>query len=196
MGQVTDGLYQFLEPGKAHLVEEEGKKDGRRETEKELETADNNGVSEYLPKAPHAEEPPEIGKAHPWTLHNSQTKDKVLKGYLYPIEGAITEYGVIDKGRQKEEYQIPVFPIQCGQCGKRTAPNLFLFTVLFHSFMKNLNLKGRNNNFEEKLNNSEKKRKKEMVTLRNNGKIRKSPGTRSKSLLAMYNAVKEYGRYG
>jgi hypothetical protein len=120
VGQVTDGLNRPFIPGGTYLVKEKGKDNGRGKPEEEFEGTDDDGIPEYLPEAGHPEEALEVGKPHPGTAHNPQTEDKIFKGYLNPVHGTIAEYGIIGEGRQKEDNQIPVFPIESGQVTKFT----------------------------------------------------------------------------
>jgi hypothetical protein len=87
----------------------------RWKTESKFQAAYNDGISENFPEAPHTEYLPEVCKPDPGAFHDTQPEYKVFEGYLYAVHGRVTEYAIINDGRQKHQRQIPVFPIQ-GRC--------------------------------------------------------------------------------
>jgi hypothetical protein len=111
MGKIADGLYGFLEPQGPHLVEEQGKDNGRRETEHQFKGAYDKGIPEYLAEASHAKEELEVIKPDPGTFHDAKAEDKIFEGNLNPVHGGIAKDSVIDNRRQEHQYQILLFPI-------------------------------------------------------------------------------------
>jgi hypothetical protein len=112
VGQVADGLNGFLEPEGPHFIEEQGKDNWRREAKYQFKGTYDNGIPEYLPETTHAKEEFKVIKPNPGAFHDPLAEDKVLERYLYAVHGGVTEYAIINDGRDKEDKKIPVFPIQ------------------------------------------------------------------------------------
>ena len=102
MREVADSLDNFLEPLSPHLVEQQRKNNGRREPEYQFKQADNNRITEHLPEAPYAENPPEMFKSDPGASHYPKAENIVFERYLNSVHRAITEYRVIKKRRNKK----------------------------------------------------------------------------------------------
>jgi hypothetical protein len=50
-------------------------------------------------------------KPHPGTAGYAKAEIEIFKGYLNSVYGDIVEYNVVNQSGNKEEHELPVFPI-------------------------------------------------------------------------------------
>jgi hypothetical protein len=129
VGQITDSLNGFFEVGTFEFGEEQRKDNGRRKTEDQFIKADYQGIGKNFLKTLGPEETLKVFKPHPGTAGYAKTEIEILKGDLNPVYGDIVEYNVIDQSGNKEEHELPVFPIAVQY------PFLFFYFILDHRYL-------------------------------------------------------------
>jgi hypothetical protein len=78
-----------------HFVKKYCKQDRRRETPKKTVKADEEGITDQLPKIGIKEKPIEMFKSCPGTTHDPLHDVEILEGQYNPIQWSIMEDGII-----------------------------------------------------------------------------------------------------
>lgn len=89
MRHVGDGLGYFPESGPCQLIQQNGKYDRERETEKQQKEVDGNRISHGTEKVRISQEGLEMLQSHKITSENPFGGNVIEQGYNHPVHGIV-----------------------------------------------------------------------------------------------------------
>ena len=121
MGHIQEGLEDLLITQGAHLIEQQGQNDGRREVEDQVHEGEDQGILQIARPGRELEEILKPLQAHPFAAEDAGEGDVILKGDHDAPHGQILEHDEVEQAGQQQQVQ-PFIPQQV--CAK--APPVFL----------------------------------------------------------------------